>query len=213
MGQIIQGAEISTYKTIAIALGQSKKENTNGVRSNYIVLSVKNRKSLLSGTRRIILFDEDIPGAFECLKAFASQTPDQRGGYAVDMAKFKADSTAMEEWEGLLEFPGGMVVEYPLSKGECYQNDIDGKRVMDKNGNPIKKKTVSVFVQVDMIKPGTNGTSETVYIDGFGKEEQGQRMEARFYREAVETQVENDDLPPLQTQTQGSEEQPPARPF
>jgi len=71
MANIIPGAQLSCYKTIAISLGQSKKENNNGVKSNFIVLSVKNKKSLLSGTRRIVLFDEDIPGALLALRLLA----------------------------------------------------------------------------------------------------------------------------------------------
>ena len=43
MGRIIQGAEISNYKTIGISLGQSKRPNIEGKMSKYIVLTVKNR--------------------------------------------------------------------------------------------------------------------------------------------------------------------------
>lgn len=215
MGQIIPGAMFSTYKTVAISLGQAKKENNQGVKSNYIVLSVKNKKSLLSGTRRIVLFDEDLPGAFDILKVFASNTPDANGGYLVDMAKFKADATAMSELEGLLEFPGGMVVEYKLQKGMCYQNDIDGNPVKIKGTNErVTKDRVNVFVQVDFATVDENGKTNYTYIDRFGLSEQGQRMENRFYRTPVEqtvTQSTQDDDVPLST---GGEDNPPAeRPF
>ena len=211
MANIIPGAQLSCYKTIAISLGQSKKENNNGVKSNFIVLSVKNKKSLLSGTRRIVLFDEDIPGAFNALKAYASNTPDAQGGYLVDLTKMKADTAVMAEWEGLLEFPGGMVVEYPLRKGLCYQNDIDGKVGTEKNTNtPIMKDRVNVFVQVDFATVDENGRMSYVYIDRFGLSEQGQRMESRFYRNAVEqvTATNTDDtVINAEQQQQGSEQQ------
>ena len=187
MVNTIPGAQLSCYKTIAISLGQSKNPNNDGVKSNFIVLSVKNKKSLLSGTRRIVLFDEDIPGAFEALKPFASQTADAQGGYLVNLAQMKADASVMAEWDDLLEFPGGMVVEYPLRKGLCYQNDIDGKPVKSKNTNqPIMKDRVNVFVQVDFATVDENGHMQYIYIDKFGLSEQGQRMEDRFYRNAVE---------------------------
>lgn len=216
---VIPGAQLSCYKTIAISLGQSKKENNNGVKSNFIVLSVKNKKSLLSGTRRIVLFDEDIPGAFDALKVFASNTPDAQGGYLVDLAKMKADTAVMAEWDGLLEFPGGMVVEYPLRKGLCYQNDINGNIVKEKGTNqPVMKDKVNVFVQVDFATVDENGKMSYVYIDRFGLSEQGQRMESRFYRNAVEqVSVANTDDAVIDTtsqeQQQGQEQQQQGRPF
>lgn len=207
MANIIPGAQLSCYKTIAISLGQSKKDNNNGVKSNFIVLSVKNKKSLLSGTRRIVLFDEDIPGAFNALKAFAGNTPDAQGGYLVDLAQMKADTAVMAEWEGLLEFPGGMVVEYPLRKGLCYQNDIDGKQVVAKNTNqPVMKDKVNVFVQVDFATVDENGRMSYVYIDRFGLSEQGQRMEDRFYRNAVQLHVANPSDDAVVSAEQGAEQ-------
>ena len=220
MANIIPGAQLSCYKTIAISLGQSKKENNQGIKSNFIVLSVKNKKSLLSGTRRIVLFDEDIPGAFNALKAFASQTPDAQGGYLVNMSQMRANAEVMAEWDGLLEFPGGMVVEYPLRKGLCYQNDINGNIVKEKNTNqPIMKDKVNVFVQVDFATVDENGKMSFVYIDRFGLSEQGQRMESRFYRNAVEqVTATNTDDPVInaEQQQQGSgqqQQQQQDRPF
>lgn len=214
MERIIQGSELGSYKTIAMALGQAEKENNNGIKSKYIVCTIKNKKSLGCKARRLVFFEEDLPGAFECLKAFASQTPDAQGGYPVNLAEFRADANAMEEWGGLLEWPGGMTMEYELQKGLCYQNDIDGNRVIDKNTNkPIMKDTITVFVQVDMLKPGKDGNIETVYIDGLGLAQQGQRMESRFYREAVQqapiTTDTTDDVPPLST----DDAAPAGRPF
>ena len=173
----------------------------------------------MSGTRRIVLFDEDIPGAFNALKVFAGNTPDAQGGYLVDLAKMKADAAVMEEWEGLLEFPGGMVVEYPLRKGLCYQNDINGNIVKEKNTNqPVMKDKVNVFVQVDFATVDESGKMSYVYIDRFGLSEQGQRMESRFYRNAVEqVVVANTDDPVInaeqQQQQQSSEQQQQGRPF
>ena len=213
MGRIIQGAEISNYKTIGISLGQSKRPNIEGKMSKYIVLTVKNRKSIASKARRITLFDEDVPQAMECLKAFISNTPNDRGEYPVNMQAFKADPSAMDEWGGLLEFPGGMVVQYPLSKGLCYQNDVDGNPVFVKGTQErVIKDRISVFVQVDFASENDKGGLDYTYIDGFDPYTRGSRIEQNLYRVPVNSyataETEDDETPISVPPTQAPQQAP-----
>lgn len=182
----IDGGDLSVYKTIAISICQAKRENNEGKKPKYLVLTVKNKKSILSGSRRIPIFEEDAPGAMDCLKAFASSTPNEHGEYLVNIQAFKADESAMAQWGDLLEFPGGMVVQYPLAKGLCYQNDIDGNPVLIKGTNQrVMKDTVSVFIQVDFAIETNNGL-EYRYIDKFDPHTRGSRIEQKLYRVPVE---------------------------
>ena len=212
MGRIIQGADISTYRTIGISLGQSKRENIEGKKSKYIVLTVKNKKSILSGARRITLFEEDVPQAIECLKAFISNTANERGEYPVNMQTFKADSSAMDEWGCLLEFPGGMVVQYPLAKGMCYQNDVDGNPVYVKGTQErVIKDRISVFVQVDFATENDRGGLDYTYIDGFDPHTRGSRIERNLYRVPVDTHhevIDNDEMPMSTPPTQAPQQAP-----
>lgn len=211
MGRIIQGAEISNYRTIGISLGQSKRPNIEGKMSKYIVLTVKNRKALASKARRITLFEEDVPQAMECLKAFISNTPNERGEYPVNMQAFKADPSAMDEWGGLLEFPGGMVVQYPLSKGMCYQNDINGNPVyINGTQERVTKDRISVFVQVDFAVENDKGGTDYTYIDGFDPYSRGARIEQSLYRVPVPQQTATDDEAPISVPPQQAPQQAPA---
>ncbi len=212
MGKIHQGAEISNYRTIGISLGQSKRENIEGKKSKYIVLTVKNKKSLASKARRITLFEEDVPQAFECFAAFRSDTPNERGEYPVNMQAFKADPSAMSEWGGLLDFAGGTVVEYPLSKGMCYQNDVDGNPVFVKGTQErVMMDRISVFGQIDYVEENDNGGNDYHWIEGFNPYIRGARIERNLYCVPVETyHVVNDDEAPMGTPPTQAPQQAPA---
>ena len=41
MTSIIQGRELSLYKTVALTLGVSKRENRDGKKSRFVVISMK----------------------------------------------------------------------------------------------------------------------------------------------------------------------------
>lgn len=197
MGRIMQGAEFGTYKTIAMSLGVAKNENNNGIKSKYIVLTLKNKKCLLSGSRRTILWDEDFPGLFDQLKPYASTTPDAQGGYLVDLPRAKAEGQ-VEMLDGLLEIPGGVVLEYKLAKGMCYQNDVNGAPVYIKGTTtPVTKDRISVFCIIDHAVEQDNKV-EYHWVDKFGLAEQGSRMENRFYRKAVNDAPVDDDIPATQ---------------
>ena len=47
MNQIIPGAQIGTFKTISLSIGQAKKPNRDGKISKFLVIGMKNKKSLL----------------------------------------------------------------------------------------------------------------------------------------------------------------------
>lgn len=192
MSNIIRGEELSCWRTIGIAICQSKKENRDGVRSRYIILTVKDKKSIASKSKKVMLFEEDIPGAIDKLKGFADEkTITTRTGttkyYQVDMARLKADEAGRPGGElyDYLEFPGGCVEEYEFQKGWCYGNDDAGKRIKDVNQQDVKKDRISVFVQVDYKEPDGNGGFKTKYISGMGLYDVGPRLEARFWKDAV----------------------------
>ncbi len=214
MGRIMQGAEFGTYKTIAMSLGTAKNENNNGVKSRYIVLTLKNKKCLLSGSRRTILWDEDFPGLFDQLKPYAAMTPDAQGGYLVDLPRAKAEGQ-VEMLDDLLEIPGGVVLEYKLAKGMCYQNDVNGAQVYIKGTTtPVTKDKISVFCIIDHAVEQDNKV-EYHWVDKFGLAEQGSRMENRFYRKAVNAETANEDIPatqPAQSTPAAQSAQAPAQP-
>lgn len=209
MGRTTQGAEISNYRTIGISLGQSKRPNIEGKKSKYIVLIVKNSKSLASKARRLTIFEEDLPQAFECFSAFASKTPNDHGEYPVDIPAFKADPSAMSQWGDLLSFPGGIIIRYPLSKGMCYQNDIDGNPVFIKGTQErVMTDCISVFGQIDFVSENDKGGLDYHWIEGFDPYVNGARIERNLYRVPVETHygASNDEeivsIPPTQAPQQ-----------
>lgn len=201
MGQIINGAELGAYKTTAIQLGIAKKENRNGIKSKYVLLTLQDAKSRLAKPVRRVIFDDQLPGLHEMLAKYAENTQDAQGMFPVNIKAFKS-SEDFEEWQDLMLFPGGTVLTYELRKGACYANDINGNRVMNRDNKPVIKKQISVFVQISQIIPDGN-TMRTIYVNGLSLEEEGQRMEDRFYKEAV-NESDTDPLsvlmPPIQAQ-------------
>lgn len=190
----IDGSELSNYVTTAISVGQSKKENQQGRKSLFAVFTVKNRKQRFAAASRIILFDDQLEQtAFQTLQKFKATDSngkdllDPQGHKVIDLKAMKA-SGEDEDIEPYYEIPGGMVVEYKLSKGDCYQNGTDGKRRTLKDGSPIIRDRISVFVIVDHIEPDGDKL-KTVYAAGFSPTEQGMRMENAFYKEAVRKNV------------------------
>lgn len=191
---IIDGSELSNYVTTAISVGVSKKENQQGRKAMFAVFTVKNKKQRFANASRIILFDDQLePTAFETLAKYKAKNAagqdlvDQAGHKVIDLKAMKASGDD-EDIQPYYEIPGGMVVEYKLSKGDCYQNGPDGKRRTLKDGSPIIRDRISVFVIVDHIEPDGDKL-KTVYAAGFSPAEQGARMENSFYKEAVRKNV------------------------
>lgn len=186
MEQIINGATLGSYITTAMSLGQAKKPNMNGVMSRFVVLTMVDKGSpFISKKRRHIIFDEDAPGLIDMLKPFASTIQNATtGGYDVDLKALR-NSEDFSLLEGIMEFQGGMVAEY---KFDCprYQNDIDGNMLKDRFGNPIIRKSCTVFVQVKSITTGPDGLPQYNYYDGLGLSQVGERYVTRFFMRPVE---------------------------
>ena len=188
MNAIIPGAQIGAFKTISLSIGQAKKANRDGKVSKFLVIGMKNKKSLLGKKQNVILFDDDLsPEIFAVLQKYAtpSNDPNHQGGFDVNLANFKAGPEFAQDpdtWGQLLEFPGGCFEEYEFAKGPCYANQIDGSPTLDGNNQKVIRSSISVFVQIDFID--ANGV--THYIEPYSKNAQGARMEQRFFRNPVE---------------------------
>lgn len=187
---IIDGRTISMFKTVSLSIGQAQKENRNGIKSRYIVLGVKNSKSMLGKKQNIMLFEEDLsPEIFEVLGKFAKPSTLHPGGFDVNLSEFRNSpefNNDRETLNQLLELPGGCFEEYEFAKGPCYANDVNGNMVKDRNNQPVIKSSIAVFVQIDYIKAKEDGSMETVYIEPYSRNAQGQRMESRFFMHAVD---------------------------
>ena len=184
----MDGSELSVYRTIAIQVGVAKKEGLNGKKSRYAVFFVKNKKARTSKTRRILFFEEDEPDLIKGLLQF-KQGEAVNNIQSIDMKSLR-ESDNEDLMYGLWEFPGMQVVPYKLRKGLCYMNNADGNRVTTKDGTPIMVDTIQVLVQVDYIM-SDGDKLKTIYVDGYDPDTQGQRMESHFFKEAVETNVQN----------------------
>ena len=190
MNQIIPGAQIGAFKTISLSIGQAKKANRDGKISKFLVIGMKNKKSLLGKKQNVILFDDDLsPEIFTVLQKYAtpSNDPNHQGGFDVNLTQFKNGQEFAQDpdtWGQLLEFPGGCFEEYEFAKGPCYANQIDGSPTLDGNSQPVIRSSISVFVQIDFID--ANGV--THYIEPYSKNAQGARMEQRFFRNPVSKQ-------------------------
>ena len=216
MNTIIQGAQIGAFKTISLSIGQAKKANRDGKMSKFLVIGMKNKKSLLGKKQNVILFEEDLsPEIFETLMKYAKASTDQthQGSFDVSLADFKASqefASDPDTWTQLLEFPGGCFEEYQFEKGPCYANDAQGNMVMDGNNQQVIRSSVAVFVQIDFI----DAEGKTHYIEPFSKNAQGARMESRFFRTpvgATATQQPTFDPASLMgTQQQTAQQQQPA---
>lgn len=189
MTNFMDGGSVSTFMAQFIVLGQAQNENNNGVKSRYIMLGLKNKKSFIGKVQKIMLFEGDdfTSDVYELLKKYSTPSS-HAGGFDVNLStfknseEFKADP---ERWGLLLNYPGGMTIEYKFAKGLCYANNIDGQPVVDKLGNHVMKDSVSVFCQVDFYTPGENGAMVPHYIEPYSPSTQGQRIESKFFMNAV----------------------------
>lgn len=194
MAQIIMGSIIGTYETTAITLGVSKNDNRDGVKAKFAILTVKDDYSAGARPKRLIFFEGETISTEEItiLAKYRAQQPDAKDGYPINIQALKAapeDWKTMEKW---FSWPGGNVEEYKLRKGLCYGNDIDGKPTTMKDGTQVITDTINVFTQVKFFTPEADGSLKPHYVSGLGLEEQGRRMEDRFYKNAVnQTPVNN----------------------
>lgn len=190
MNGIIMGSELGSFKAVSISIGQAKKPNSDGLLPKFLVVGLKNAKSMFGKKQNVIVFEDDLsPEIFEVLGKYSKPSTDQRhiGALDVNLTQFKQSEDYMndkEGWDTLLYLPGGQFQDYKLAKGPCYANDVNGNRIKDKAGNFVIKDSIQVFVQVKYMKPTDKGGFETTYEDPFSLSKQGQRMEQRFFTEA-----------------------------
>lgn len=205
MSQIIPGSIIGTYKATAATLTMSKNENQRGIKAAILILTVKDEGSAGAHPKTLMFFEGETISTEE-LQVFGkykAAQPDQQGGYAVSLQTLMAspeDYRFLEKW---FTWPGGNTEDYKLRKGLCYGNDLNGKRSTRKDGTPVITDTIQVFTQVKYFTPEADGSMKPHYFAGLGLEEQGRRMEDRFFKVAVEGQGETPNT------DEGSEEKPP----
>ena len=204
MTSIIQGRELSLYKTVALTLGKSKKENREKKLSRFVVISMKDAYSPLSKTRRTIIFEDEWPGLVETLEKHVDESiiDTHEGGKVVSLADFikSGDDKLFPIWE----WPGMMPQVMPLRKGMCYANDVNGNIVEDKTGAKVTKDKITVMVQVKNIVEGQDHPN---YVDGWDPDTQLNNMESRFYRVPV-VQMGTNDADDTQFITPAPQQQP-----
>lgn len=192
MSQIIPGSMIGTYKTTAATLAMSKNENQRGIKAGILILTVKDEGSAGAHPKTLMFFEGETISTEE-LQVFGkykAAQPDKQGGYAVSLQTLMAspeDYKFLEKW---FTWPGGNTEDYKLRKGLCYGNDLNGNPSKKKDGTPVITDTIQVFTQVKYFTPQGDGSLKPVYFAGLGLEEQGRRMEDRFFKVPVEGQGE-----------------------
>ena len=204
MTSIIQGRELSLYKTVALTIGVSKKENREKKLSRFVVISMKDAYSPLSKTRRTIIFEDEWPGLIEALEKHVDESikDTHEGGKVVSMADFiKSDD---KDLFPILEWPGMMPQVMPLRKGMCYANDVNGNIVEDKTGAKVTKDKITVMVQIKNIVEGQDHPN---YVDGWDPDTQLNNMESRFYRVPV-VQMGTNNADDTQFMTPAPQQQP-----
>ena len=206
--EVRNGFELSNMEAMSLSVGQSTRQNNDGKTSRFIVLGLKmylmvgNKKRYFGGTVRHVLFEDELPGtAMEVLAKYVAKDAtggvlkDQKGGVIIDLKALQKSTEDYELCESFLDWPGGAVDTYTLKKGPCYANDRDGKRSVF-NGSPVIRDSIDVLVQVVQYIDG-----KPKYAPGMSLEGRGQRLENRFWREAVNAQEgQQVPQPPIQQQ-------------
>ena len=194
MTSIIQGRDLSVYTTVGLTLGVSKRENREGKKSRFVVISMKDSYSRLSKTRRTIIFEDEWPGLIDTLGKYVDRSivDTHEGGEVVSLAMFQKSEDA--KLFPIMEWPGMMPQVMPLRKGMCYANDVNGNFVEDKTGAKVTKDKITVMVQVKNIVEGQDHPN---YVDGWDPDTQLNNMESRFYRVPVVQigTINDDDIP------------------
>lgn len=212
MSERILGKDLSTYKAIAISLGESKNENRDGVKSRFVALTLKDKFSI--GAKKVshILFEDEIGSeAFEelmqCRALDADNKPmlDQHKGYVVSVSLVKERSVDRKKkdednedplmLDSLVTWEGGMTQLYKFPTGSRYGNNADGTPTKDKDGNQIVKDSIEVFVQVKDVIIKEDGSRDYTYVSGMNPNARGERIMRTFFKTPVSNQVANEPLP------------------
>lgn len=200
METIIRGKELGTFVTTALSIGMSKKENNNGVKSRFVVVSCKDEDAIFAGRiRKFTIFEDDFGKEYmDILMKYADPgaTPDT---FNIRLEDFKKSDDAKGVMGQLLHWEGACEEFYPFEKGLCYANKADGSPMTDKEGKRVISSGVTVLCLVKSIRPDQTGKMVTHYIEPFSPHTIGSRIEKTFYKEAVtvtNTTVENAGVAP-----------------
>lgn len=197
MANLIFGRELSTYVTVGIALGQCKRENLQGVKSRFVVFSLKDKDAKGSDTVRKTYFEEDVPGVIDALQPYMyrkqADCPDEiknnekhplYNAVNVQLARNSEDAKNDGILDGYFVWYGGGTETYKLRKGMCYANDADGNPTYNKAGERVIRDSIQIFTQIKYLIP-KGDEFITKYVGGLDLESQGQQLENRFWKEAV----------------------------
>lgn len=189
MATIIPGSIIGTYVATAATLTVAKNQNNKGIIPQILILTLKDEGSKGAQPKTQMFFEGETISTEE-INVFAkykAQQPDAQGGYPILIQALKASGADWDFLKDWFRWPGGNCETYYLRKGMCYGNDLEGNRSVKKDGTPVQTDCISVFTQVKFFTPMPDGSMKPTYFAGLGLEEQGKRMEDRFFKVAVET--------------------------
>ena len=223
MSQILQGSILGTFVATEATVATATKESTvgrmKGLKSRFLMLRMRNKKSARANQVWCTYFEgenvtaEQLDGLLKHKSA-----DDKQGGAIINMISLKESGDIEKlDLESLFTVEGGVMKTYKFRKGMCYANDRDGKRT-----NPIRlRDSLQVFCQADTIE--TSDTEMVInYFGGCDPETVGSRLENQFYKEPFHQDTEsgaeefnafNGSVQPQgQTQQNPPQNQPPVNP-
>ena len=223
MSQILQGSILGTFVATEATVATATKESTvgrmKGLKSRFLMLKMRNKKSARANQVWCTYFEGENVTA-EQLDGLLKHkiADDKQGGAIINMISLKESGDIEKlDLESLFTVEGGVMKTYKFRKGMCYANDRDGKRT-----NPIRlRDSLQVFCQADTIE--TSDTEMVInYFGGCDPETVGSRLENQFYKEPFHQDTEsgaeefngfNGSVQPQgQTQQNPPQNQPPVNP-
>ena len=223
MSQILQGSILGTFVATEATVATATKESTvgrmKGLKSRFLMLRMRNKKSARANQVWCTYFEGENVTA-EQLDGLLKHkiADDKQGGAIINMISLKESGDIEKlDLESLFTVEGGVMKTYKFRKGMCYANDRDGKRT-----NPIHlRDSLQVFCQADTIE--TSDTEMVInYFGGCDPETVGSRLENQFYKEPFHQDTESGEeefngfngsvQPQGQTQQNPPQNQPPVNP-
>ena len=223
MSQILQGSILGTFVATQATVATATKESTvgrmKGLKSRFLMLKMRNKKSARANQVWCTYFEGENVTA-EQLDGLLKHkiADDKQGGAIINMISLKESGDIEKlDLESLFTVEGGVMKTYKFHKGMCYANDREGKRT-----NPIHlRDSLQVFCQADTIE--TSDTEMVInYFGGCDPETVGSRLENQFYKEPFHQDTEsgveefngfNGSVQPQgQTQQNPPQNQPPVNP-
>ena len=223
MSQILQGSILGTFVATEATVATATKESTvgrmKGLKSRFLMLRMRNKKSARANQVWCTYFEGENVTA-EQLDGLLKHkiADDKQGGAIINMISLKESGDIEKlDLESLFTVEGGVMKTYKFHKGMCYANDRDGKRT-----NPIHlRDSLQVFCQADTIE--TSDTEMVInYFGGCDPETVGSRLENQFYKEPFHQDTESGEeefngfngsvQPQGQTQQNPPQNQPPVNP-